>query len=422
MPAPCAADAVRMPGLRTRDHVAHARACLPARICACGRRASRLTQRIATLLVGLFALGAVLCGLAAAPAVAAGGPESQLVALQRQERQLRRDVSSLQTQLLYSQQAYEQVESDRDRALELLTRHVLEVYKQGRTDAVAMLLAARSIDDALERGRMVHVLTEYEQGLLADLDAAEERGRIGQHQTGELITEVLDTQRRLGEVQMRLDEHAERRAARRAKAGRVPIPAKDGGTLVADGGPGPIDPDLVFGASFGNGSPEFGGFTGGGFIGGGGVPAGASASAIDAYLAAKGSPMAGSGVFFMASGQRAGIDPRLVVAIAGAESNFGQITCGPFNAWGWSCPNAPVAFGSWAEGIEEVTSSLRRFYVDEGRTTVIAIQQKYAPSGAANDPTGLNNHWVANVSKFLVELGGNPNRIAAPSTITTPVQ
>ena len=122
--------------------------------------------------------------------------------------------------------------------------------------------------------------------------------------------------------------------------------------------------------------------------------------------------MAGAGVFFVASGERWGIDPRFVAAIAGAESNFGAITCAPFNAWGWACPNSPVTFTSWADGIETITRGLRKGYADEGRTSVVLVQQKYAPSGAANDPTGLNNNWVNNVSRFLLELGGNPGQIA----------
>jgi hypothetical protein len=121
--------------------------------------------------------------------------------------------------------------------------------------------------------------------------------------------------------------------------------------------------------------------------------------------------MLGQGGAFVASGNRWRVDPRLVVAIAGAESNFGQVTCGPNNAWGWSCPNDPEDFATWAAGIDTVTRGLRTYYLDEGRTSVVLIQQKYAPSQAANDPTGLNDNWVGNVTKFLLEQGGNPMAI-----------
>ena len=95
----------------------------------------------------------------------------------------------------------------------------------------------------------------------------------------------------------------------------------------------------------------------------------------------------------------------------GAESSFGQITCAPFNAWGWGCPTSPYDFESWADGIDAVSEGLRTNYLAEGRTTVASIHQKYAPVGAANDPTGLNNNWTINVSRFLVEQGvGRDNR------------
>jgi hypothetical protein len=173
------------------------------------------------------------------------------------------------------------------------------------------------------------------------------------------------------------------------------------GTLVAEESNEPIDPSLVFGN-----------FSGGYSTGS------SNAQAIDRYLLSKGSPMVGSGMFFAMSGQRWGIDPRLIVAIAGAESNFGATTCGAFNAWGWSCPASPVQFGSWPEGIETIAEGLRRYYIDEGRTTIPKIQQKYAPNGASNDPTDLNSHWVNNVMRFFLEQGGNPDKlVTGPSLV-----
>lgn len=136
-----------------------------------------------------------------------------------------------------------------------------------------------------------------------------------------------------------------------------------------------------------------------------------TAGQIDAYLGGKGSPMTGQGSAFVASGGRWQIDPRLLVAIAGAESSFGGITCAPFNAWGWGCPNGPYRFESWADGIDTVAKGLRTNYLSEGRTSVALIHQKYAPVAAANDPTGLNNYWTVNVSRFLVELGGDPGDV-----------
>jgi hypothetical protein len=58
-----------------------------------------------------------------------------------------------------------------------------------------------------------------------------------------------------------------------------------------------------------------------------------SAQSIDDYLSSKNSPMVGQGANFMSSGQQYNLDPRLLVAIAGAETSFGNnITAGAYNA------------------------------------------------------------------------------------------
>ncbi|MCW2928630.1 MAG: Cell wall-associated glycosyl hydrolase [Thermoleophilia bacterium] len=143
---------------------------------------------------------------------------------------------------------------------------------------------------------------------------------------------------------------------------------------------------------------------------GSGGPA-VSARSLDDYLESKGSPMAGSGEDFVKAGVEFEIDPRLVVAIAGAESYFGIETCAPFNAWGWGCPNGPARFTSWGHGFRTVTKGLRENYVDSGLTSVGELHLRYAPPNAENDPTNLNYAWPNNVAKFLVEQGGDPQDI-----------
>ena len=56
---------------------------------------------------------------------------------------------------------------------------------------------------------------------------------------------------------------------------------------------------------------------------------------IDDYLRDKGSPLAGQGEAFVNSGRTHNVDPRLLVAIAGAETTFGLNTCAEYNAWNW---------------------------------------------------------------------------------------
>lgn len=144
-------------------------------------------------------------------------------------------------------------------------------------------------------------------------------------------------------------------------------------------------------------------------FGSGGPPV--SAESIDLYLQSKGSPLAGEGAAFLEAGVEHKVDPRLVVAIAGAESYFGIQTCAPHNAWGWGCPSNPFSFRDWPHAIDTVTLGLRENYVDDGLTTVGEIHLRYAPPNATNDPNGLNYAWADNVARFLVEQGGDPEDI-----------
>jgi hypothetical protein len=58
-----------------------------------------------------------------------------------------------------------------------------------------------------------------------------------------------------------------------------------------------------------------------------------SSQSINDYLQNKNSPMVGQGANFMNSGQKYNLDPRLLVALAGAETSFGKnITAGRYNA------------------------------------------------------------------------------------------
>lgn len=135
-------------------------------------------------------------------------------------------------------------------------------------------------------------------------------------------------------------------------------------------------------------------------------PASPTPAQIDGYLARKHSPMAGMGNVFATYGHDYNVDPRLVVAIAGAETTFGQHQCTANNAWNWfhrrTCPAS--AFASYQEGAEHVTRFLRRSYLNRGYDTIELIRYKYCASGC--------DHWIPLVTAFHGEMPVN----AAPGT------
>lgn len=131
------------------------------------------------------------------------------------------------------------------------------------------------------------------------------------------------------------------------------------------------------------------------------------APALDAYLRKHNSPLAGLGSQFVQFGQQYGVDPRLLVSIAGAETSLG--TYGPsqkiHNPFGMG---PGISYGNYGQAIAAAAKNLGQNYLGKGLKTIPQIQGKWAPSGADNDPTGLNNNWVKNVSQYYSELGGDP--------------
>jgi RHS repeat-associated protein len=140
------------------------------------------------------------------------------------------------------------------------------------------------------------------------------------------------------------------------------------------------------------------------------LPCSVSGGSIDDYLQHKNSPMAGQGDAFASSGFQYSVDPRFLVALAGAESTFGQhITSGAYNAWNWfyNGPRNPAPFTSWAAGIQSVAKGISGPHYFGGGltgTTSIYISGQYCVGpGCA---TGLRN-----LNTILKLLGGNPNEV-----------
>ncbi len=140
-----------------------------------------------------------------------------------------------------------------------------------------------------------------------------------------------------------------------------------------------------------------------------------SEAAIRAYLARRGSPLAGSAGAFVSAGQRYDVDPRFVVAIANAESSLGtngRCATERHNAWGYGggWPNC-WTFSSWEEGIWQVTMDIGEYYFRRyNQRTIPSFAIR--PHGTCTSHcwcAGGCEHWVANVSDAYREMGGDPN-------------
>lgn len=102
----------------------------------------------------------------------------------------------------------------------------------------------------------------------------------------------------------------------------------------------------------------------------------------------QGTPLSGKGAAFVASGQRYGVDPRVLVMIAKKESSFGA-TSGRFrnNAFGWGVhlDASHNTFPTWEAGIDTVAKGLAgALYKGSGLRTTDQIIRKYAPPSENN--------------------------------------
>lgn len=118
---------------------------------------------------------------------------------------------------------------------------------------------------------------------------------------------------------------------------------------------------------------------------------------------------------FIRAGEKYGIDPRFLAAISMHETGSGtsRLFRQQNNAMGVAVGRK--GYRSYASPGESVMHMARILASPTGpyrnASSVSQIASIYAPVGAENDPKSLNHHWTSGVSKYLRELGGDPNRI-----------
>lgn len=122
------------------------------------------------------------------------------------------------------------------------------------------------------------------------------------------------------------------------------------------------------------------------------------------YLQAKDSPLASYSAEMVMTADKYQFDWRLLPAIAGKESSFGNKI--PWdkagqkpsnNAWGWGIYGDQVlSFSSWEEGIEIVGAGLRDGYFDKNLTTIEEIMHYFTPKS--------NGSWASDVSSIMEQI------------------
>lgn len=125
--------------------------------------------------------------------------------------------------------------------------------------------------------------------------------------------------------------------------------------------------------------------------------------AMNKFLTHYHSPMAGSSRTFVEEADKHGLDWRLLAAISGVESAFGNLVPrGTNNAWGWRGINGNEAgwsmFESWDSAIRHITERFARGY---GTTlTPFEIEPIYCPPCGANPA----HAWANGVTRFMIQL------------------
>jgi flagellum-specific peptidoglycan hydrolase FlgJ len=111
--------------------------------------------------------------------------------------------------------------------------------------------------------------------------------------------------------------------------------------------------------------------------------------------------LSGTANHFINAGKKYDIDPSLLSAIAIHETGNGSSRAvnDKNNVAGMMGKDGLRSYASVEDSIFDMARNLRKNYLNQGKDSIAEIGAKYAPVGAMNDPTGLNNHWTKGVSR-----------------------
>ena len=117
------------------------------------------------------------------------------------------------------------------------------------------------------------------------------------------------------------------------------------------------------------------------------------AQILKIFLENQGSPMAEDAEELVEIADKYEIDWKLLPAIAGVESQYGQLVpAGSYNPYGWN--NGGAYFENWEDASEQVASGIRARYAQSGNVTPYRIGPGYAE----------NPLWATHVSRYMSQI------------------
>lgn len=119
-----------------------------------------------------------------------------------------------------------------------------------------------------------------------------------------------------------------------------------------------------------------------------------------------GGKLKGMGQIFHQAGQLFNVDPALLAAISQHETGNGksQAANEKNNVAGMMGAGGLKSYPSVEASIMDMARNISNNYLGKGLSSISDIGAKYAPIGASNDPTGLNNYWVNGVTQYYNQL------------------
>lgn len=132
------------------------------------------------------------------------------------------------------------------------------------------------------------------------------------------------------------------------------------------------------------------------------------AQILQSYLEQYNSPLADHAETLINEADANGLDWKMVAAIAGVESNFGEaIPPYSYNAWGYNVYGNNVrSFSSWDDGITVVSTALRQDYINgRGETTIYEIGSSYA----------ADSDWAYKVQNYMNAINQYSQRFNKPN-------